>query len=345
MTGAAREAEREPSPGGGVGERLAKYLRTLGITLSLLLLFGYFSFATDGAFHREGNLKTMASQAVIPGLGAVGMTLVIISGGIDLSVGSAIALSMVACGWCIHAGASLWLSALAGLSTGVLAGFANGAMITGFRIVPFIATLGMMGIARGLAKLVAKSQQINIDFPDWPQSWLAQLTVSPRASDTLPDWLFFEPSVWLLLVLATAMALVLRHTVFGRHAFAIGSNEAAARLCGVRVRGMKLAIYSVAGFFTGLAGVVFCSRQSQGDPTAALGLELDIIAAVVIGGGSLSGGVGTVLGTIVGATIMSVIQIGCSQMGLPNWVQQIVTGTIIVLAVALDRWRQGIAAA
>lgn len=136
------------------------------------------------------------------------------------------------------------------------------------------------------------------------------------------------------------VAGILRCTVFGRHLFAIGSNERTARLCGVRVERVKIAVYTISAALAGVAGVMQFAKLSVGDPTVAVGLELDVIAAVIIGGGSLTGGHGTVLGTVLGATIMSVVAIGCSQYGLANWVQQIVTGTIIVLAVALDRWRQ-----
>jgi ribose/xylose/arabinose/galactoside ABC-type transport system permease subunit len=145
--------------------------------------------------------------------------------------------------------------------------------------------------------------------------------------------------VWLLLLLALAAGGLLRFTRFGRHVFAIGSNELTARLCGVAVERVKLTVYALSAALAGLAGVMQFSRLTVGDPTVASGVELDVIAAVVIGGGSLSGGEGSVLGSLVGALIMTVIRSGCSQMGLPNWVQEIVTGTVIVLAVMLDRWR------
>jgi ribose/xylose/arabinose/galactoside ABC-type transport system permease subunit len=135
------------------------------------------------------------------------------------------------------------------------------------------------------------------------------------------------------------VAFTLGYTRFGRHLFAIGSNERTARLCGVRIAASKWAVYTLSAALAGVAGTLLFSQLSVGDPTVAVGLELDVIAAVIIGGGSLTGGRGSVLGTVAGAAIMAVIQIGCSQQGLPNWVQQIVTGTIIVSAVALDRWR------
>jgi len=145
--------------------------------------------------------------------------------------------------------------------------------------------------------------------------------------------------IWLTAGLAVAVALTLQYTRFGRHLFAIGSSERTARLCGVRIARTKIAVYTLAGALGALAGVLTFSKLSVGDPTVAIGLELDVIAAVIIGGGSLLGGRGSIIGTIAGAAIMTIIQIGCSQQGLPNWVQQIVTGAIIVFAVALDGWR------
>jgi ribose transport system permease protein len=150
----------------------------------------------------------------------------------------------------------------------------------------------------------------------------------------------FRSGVWVMILLAAGTAAVLRYTRLGRHAFAIGSNELTARLCGVPVERVKVFVYALGAAFAGLAGVMQFSRLTVGDPTVAVGLELDVIAAVVIGGGSLSGGEGSVLGTVIGALIMIVIRSGCSHMGLPNWVQEIVTGLIIVAAVALDRLRQ-----
>ena len=164
---------------------------------------------------------------------------------------------------------------------------------------------------------------------------IAQMNGTVRdGSGLLLPW-----GIWLAVLLAIAVAVTLQYTRFGRHLFAIGSNERTARLCGVRVERSKIAVYTLSGAFAGLAGVMEFSRLSVGDPTVAIGAELNVIAAVIIGGGSLSGGKGTVLGTSAGAGIMTLIQIGCSQYGLPNWVQEIVTGTIIVFAVALDRVR------
>jgi ribose transport system permease protein len=332
---------------------LRRHLRALGVASSLVLLIAIFSVwrrlhAGDWNFVGAINLQTMASQSVIVSLGALGMSYVIISGGIDLSIGSGIALSMVVTAWLLqHAGAGAALAVTGGVATGALIGCANGLLITACRLVPFIATLGMMGIARGLAKLIAKNELINIQFDGWSGSWLALLTrnpvlfagaAPPAASATrVPPWLLVAPSVWLLLALAIAMDLILRRSIFGRRLVAIGSNEAAARLCGIAVDRMKVAIYAAGGLCSGLAGVVFCSRQTQGDPTAATGYELDVIAAVVIGGGSLSGGEGSIFGSLAGALVMVVLRTGLRMVDIGDAVQQALIGAIIIAAVVIDR--------
>jgi ribose transport system permease protein len=208
----------------------------------------------------------------------------------------------------------------------------NALIITRLRVVPFIATLGMLGMARGVAKWMADQQTVNV-----PATWVNQLAVTFPT----PEWLTFAPGVWLTVALAIAMAFVLRDTVFGRRVFALGSNEAAARACGIAVPRLKLLVYSLAGLFFGLAGVMQMSRLRQGDPTVAIGTELDVIAAVVIGGGSLSGGEGSILGSMIGALTMAFLRNGTQQMGWPNYVQEIIIGAIIVAAVAIDRLRHG----
>ncbi|MGZ7066161.1 MAG: ABC transporter permease, partial [Candidatus Aminicenantales bacterium] len=217
-----------------------------------------------------------------------------------------------------------------GILTGGLVGLFNGTLVTRLRLVPFIVTLGMMGIARGMAKWIAGNQKI-----DAPMTWVNELMAkSPR-----PSWLLMAPGVSIVIIFAVAMAVVLRYTVFGRHVFAIGSNESTARLCGIRTNRAKILIYTIAGLFCGLSGVMEFSRLTVGDPTVAVGLELDIIAAVVIGGGSLSGGEGSILGTMIGVLIMSFLRNGCTMMGWPNYIQEIIIGVIIVVAVTLDRLR------
>jgi ribose transport system permease protein len=311
---------------------ISSWLVRLGPFLGLVAVVALFAILT-GAPERylaPFNLRIILSQTVIVAIGAIGMTLIIVSGGIDLSVGSTIALTSVVTALAVASGLHPVLGVGAGVLLGGLVGLVNGLAITGLRVVPFIATLGTLGIARGAAKWLAGEQTVNA-----PPTWINELLVTFPS----PSWLLLAPGVWICLALAIVAAVVLRHTVFGRRVFALGSNEAAARACGIATDRLKIAIYTLAGLLFGLAGVMQMSRLRQGDPTVAIGAELDVNAAVVIGGGSLSGGEGSILGSIVGALIMSVLRNGCQQMGWPNYVQEIIIGAIIVVAVAIDRWR------
>jgi ribose/xylose/arabinose/galactoside ABC-type transport system permease subunit len=305
--------------------------------LGLVMVFGLFAALGPSSFSSSHNLETIARQTAIVGIAALGMTLVIILGGIDLSVGSIIALGTVVIAGSLQAGANPVVAALAGIVAGAVCGLVNGVLITRLRVVPFIVTLGTLLVVRGAAKGFAHEQKI-----DAPLTWLNELlaALSPEQS-----WRLVPAGVWIMGVLAVLVAGMLYYTRLGRHIFAIGSNEQTARLCGVAVDRVKVVVYTISAGFAGMAGLMQFSRLTVGDPTVAVGLELDVIAAVVIGGGSLSGGEGSVLGSIVGALIMTVIRSGCSQMGLPNWVQEIVTGSIIVVAVALDRLRSRMHAA
>ncbi|RFT16401.1 MAG: Ribose/xylose/arabinose ABC transport system, permease protein RbsC [Candidatus Saccharicenans subterraneus] len=303
-----------------------------GPFVGLILVITIFSLMPEVSdrFLNLANIKSVATQSVIVALCALGMTLIIVSGGIDLSAASNLALSCVLVAYAINLGVPPLLAALVGVAAGGTIGFLNGFLITRLRLVPFIVTLGMMGIARGLAKWVARNQKI-----DAPLSWLNELMV--RTSK--PSWLLVSPGIWLMILFSLVMAVLLRKTVFGRHAFAVGSNELTARLCGVRTDRVKVVVYTISGLLCGLAGVMEFSRLTVGDPTVAMGLELDIIAAVVIGGGSLSGGEGSILGTLVGVFIMAFLRNGCTMMGWPNYFQEIIIGAIIIAAVTLDRLR------
>jgi ribose transport system permease protein len=308
-------------------------LNLLGPFIGLILVIVIFSLMPEiqVSFLKVSNFKNVATQSVIVALGALGMTLVIISGGIDLSAASNLALASVIVAFSINAGVPPLLAMLFGVLSGGIIGFANGALITSLRLVPFIVTLGFLGIGRGIAKWVAGNQKI-----DAPFTWVNDLmTKNPD-----PDWLIFAPGVWFMIILAVVLAVILRFTVFGKHIFAVGSNETTARLCGVRTNRTKIFIYSIAGLFCGLGGVMQFSRLTVGDPSVAVGLELDMIAAVVIGGGSLSGGEGSIMGTMIGVFIMSFLRNGSNMMGWPTYVQQIIIGAIIVAAVALDQVRQ-----
>ncbi|MGI8905296.1 MAG: ABC transporter permease [Candidatus Sumerlaeaceae bacterium] len=313
---------------------------------ALLIVFAFFWYRVPGgSFGSARNLETIARQTAIVGTAALGMTVIIAAGGIDLSVGSVVALTTVIIAFVLRrfemraetAGNSelpqyaAYIAALAGILVATACGLLNGILTTSLRIVPFIVTLGTLLLFRGFATGTANEQKI-----DAPMTWLADVLAALQKNK---QWMLVPPGVWMLLGLAVVVAFMLYYTRFGLHVFAVGSNEATARLCGIRVPRVQLLVYMIGGFMAGVAGLLQFSRLTVGDPTVAVGLELDVIAAVVIGGGSLAGGQGSVLGTLVGALFMTTIRSGCSQMGLANWVQQIVTGSIIVIAVTLDRLR------
>jgi ribose/xylose/arabinose/galactoside ABC-type transport system permease subunit len=202
-------------------------------------------------------------------------------------------------------------------------------------VAPFIVTLGTMTAFLGIAKLVADETTVRPPLSTVPD-WMSGLSMpSPE-----PPWMLVAPGVWIMLAMAAVLSLVLRFTVFGRYVFALGSSEQTARLCGINVSRLKLAVYTLSGLFVGLAGVFQFAKLKVGNPTSGVGLELKVIAAVVIGGASLSGGRGTVLGTLAGALLMQTISSGCTQLGVSNPVQDIILGAIIVAAVTVDQIRQ-----
>ncbi|MBM4050761.1 MAG: ABC transporter permease, partial [Planctomycetes bacterium] len=268
-------------------------LKKLGPLLGLIFVFALFSALRPQKFPRADNLEIMLLQTAVVGTGALGMTIVIVSGGIDLSVGSQIALCTVCIGSLLREGASAWAAALGGVAVGLACGALIGTLVTRLKLPPFIVTLGLWGALRGAAKGLAHEQMVVA-----PSTWLNRLL------NTLADdqrWMLVPPGVWMMLVLALLVGGFLRYTQRGRHIFAIGSNEQTARLCGVPVERTKLIVYMLGSGFAALAGVLQFSYLTVGDPTTAAGMELDIIAAVVIGGGSLSGGEGSVLGSLIGA--------------------------------------------
>jgi len=332
----------QPNTSGAL--RFARVYRALlpflGLAVVLLVFLLVDLFANRGVqkfneMMSQGNLLMVANQSVIVALGALGMTLVIINGGIDLSPGSSIALSTVVIALCLKSGFDSSVALLAGLGTGAAIGLLNGVIITRLKIVPFIATLGMMSIARGLAKVMSGEEKISISVEDGAGAdaqgvWLTDMLYGEGIGP-------FSSGIITLVALAIILWAVLKYTVFGRYVFAIGSNETAARLCGLRVEGQKTLVYMLAGFFFGAAAIMEFSILNNGNPGTAVGKELDIIAAVVIGGGSLSGGKGSVLGSLVGAYIISLLRNGCVIYDIPNPVQEIVTGVIIVAAVSIDQ--------
>jgi ribose transport system permease protein len=303
----------------------------LGPILALVAVYLLFVAVSPETFGRSINLVMMARQTAVVGIAAAGMTLVIMMGGIDLSVGSAVALATVVIASLLKAGYGPLSAALGGMVVAACGGFLNGAAITGLRITPFIVTLGAMEILRGLAKGLAREQKIDADA----RGLDSLVAVLPPSQ----EWMIVPPGVWIMVVACLLVAGILHFTRLGRHIVAIGSNERTARLCGVPVGRVKLLVYTLAAALAGLAGVIEFGTLTVGDPTDAIGLELEVIAAVVIGGGSLSGGEGSVLGSLAGAFLMTVIKTGCTHMGVPNWVQQLMTGTIILVAVTVDKLR------
>ena len=313
---------------------LGPFLILLFVNLLFAVLLGWKDSRNETEdlkfFFSAANLVIILTQTVIVAIGALGMTMIIVSGGIDLSVGSVIALTSVFGAVMIREGVSLHWVMLATICGGGVIGLVNGTLISAFRLMPFIVTLGMLGIARGMAKWLAENQTVN-----FPESTIGNIMNQPLFAEEMPP-----AGVAITIFLAVIMALIMRNTVFGRYIFAIGSNEATARLCGIRTRLVKLWIYTLAGLLVGLAGVMQLSRLRQGDPTAAAGLELDMIAAVVIGGASLSGGTGSILGSMIGALTMAVLRVGSQYMDWPTYMQEIIIGVLIILAVGLDRLRQ-----
>ncbi|MCP4192721.1 MAG: ABC transporter permease [Planctomycetaceae bacterium] len=317
-----------------------KLIQVFGPLLALVAVVGVFGIADSvqdggGTFLTLRNFQVILAQTAVIAVAALGMTLIIVSGGIDLSAGTGLILSATVLAWALDNGYSAYFAVGLCLLVGCLCGLLNGVLISVLKIVPFIVTLGTMTIFLGLAKYMADETTVRPPLDSVP-NWLGNL-VSLNV-DSLR--LGLSTGVWLALFLALIVALVLRFTVFGRYVFALGSNEATARLCGINVPLVKISIYGLAGLFVGTAGLYQFAKLNSANPTTGLGMELRIIAAVVIGGGSLNGGQGSVLGTIVGALIMGVIYSGCTQLELRNLTTDILIGVIIIAAVTLDQIRQ-----
>lgn len=299
------------------------------IYLAFVLLIGHFR---QQPFLTADNIELMMRQAIIIGLGAIGMSYVIMTGGIDLSPGSTIALTTVVVALVLKATNNPFLGIGVSIVVGLIAGLINGILVAKLKVGPFIVTLASMLIFRGAAKGFAHEQTVG----SVPSTWIEAFTAALGKTET---WQLIPKGAWVWLVLLVIMHIVLCRTVFGRNVVAVGSNEKTARLCGINVTGVKIGVYSICGIFAGIAGLMQVSRVGIGDPTIAAGDELKMIAAVVIGGGSLLGGEGNLVGAALGTLIMTTINMGSTQLGIANWIQEIITGLIIVIAVALDRYR------
>ncbi len=294
--------------------------------LSLMALFAALSAASP-YFLTHTNLSSVARQTAVINIMALGMTLVIVAGGIDLSVGAILAFAGLIGAKVLEAGAPIAAGILAGLAAGLAWGMLNGILTVRLRIAPFIVTLGTLGIARGLTLLYSGGLPV-VGLPK-TFGFLGEGTVLG-----LPFVLY------VLIVCAALTHLLLNYTKLGRYAYAIGSNREAALYAGIPVAFHTVAVYAICGALTGLAGMIEASRLMTGQPTAGQGYELQVIAAVVIGGGSLSGGEGTVVGTLVGAFIMGLLANGCDLLGISPYIQQAVIGGVIILAVTVDELRK-----
>ncbi|MET9975675.1 substrate-binding domain-containing protein [Streptomyces microflavus] len=295
--------------------------------LSALVVLVVAMSLLSGDFLTTQNLLNVGVQAAVTAILAFGVTFVIVSAGIDLSVGSVAALSATVLAWsATSAGVPVVLAVVLAIVTGIACGFVNGALISYGKLPPFIATLAMLSIARGLSLVI--SQGSPIAFPD---------SVS-RLGDTLGGWL--PVPVLVMIAMGLITALILGRTFIGRSMYAIGGNEEAARLSGLRVKRQKIVIYALSGLFAAVAGIVLASRLVSAQPQAAQGYELDAIAAVVIGGASLAGGVGKASGTLIGALILAVLRNGLNLLSVSAFWQQVVIGVVIALAVLLDTLRR-----
>jgi ribose transport system permease protein len=308
---------------------VSRLIGVQGPLIGLAVLCIFFSFSTDGAFLSVRNVLNVLDQVTVLGILSIGMTAVIISGGIDLSVGSVLAFAMMGMGWLNHnCGLPLGPAIILGICIGGICGLANGLLITRAKLPPFIATLSMMTITRGLANIITDGRQI-VGYPPWFDGLATVRYLG-----------FFSLTVTLFIVLVILSWFHLGYRAVGRSLYAIGGSSEVARLAGIRVRKLTTIVYVGAGMLSALAGVVLASRLDSSQPSAGLGYELDAIAAVVIGGASLSGGVGGIAGTVVGVFIIGVLRNGLNLTGVSPFIQQVIIGVVIALAVSLDMLRR-----
>ncbi|MGP9788877.1 ABC transporter permease [Roseinatronobacter sp. NSM] len=308
--------------------------RLLAFASLIIMLIG-FSLASPN-FMQSSNMIAILQAASVNGVLAIAVTLVIITGGIDLSVGTMMTFCAVITGVVLtNLGMPLWVGVFAAIGTGALCGFASGTFVARLMIPPFIATLGMMLMLKGLSLVTSGARPIYFnDTPGFDQISRGSLVGQVFPAFPLPN------GVLILFAVALVVAFILNRTVLGRYTYALGSNEEAVRLSGVNTAAWKTAIYTLSGAIVGIAGLLIASRLNSAQPALGLGYELEAIAAVVIGGTSLSGGRGTVLGSLIGALIMAVLANGLRVMSVAQEWQTVVTGMIIILAVYADQLRR-----
>jgi ribose transport system permease protein len=299
-----------------------------GPLIGFILLCVFLSLSTN-TFLSFRNALNILDQITVLGIMAVGMSFVILTGGIDLSVGSVLALAMMVMGWLSHnMGLPLPLAVVIALVAAGLCGLVSGLLITAFKVPPFIATLAMMSVARGLANMITDGQQI-VGFPDWFMS----LAITRQFG-------VLTATVALMLIVVAAAWVFLRYRAGGRMLYAVGGNPEVARLAGIDVRYVTIAVYVFAAMLAGLAGMVLAARLDAVQPSSGFGYELDTIAAVVIGGMSLSGGAGSIGGTLIGVLIIGVLRNGLNLLNVSPFLQQVIIGVVIVLAVAAETFRR-----
>lgn len=303
--------------------------------ISLLVMLVFFSFANTN-FLQIGNLVGILQSTAVNGVLAIACTFVIITAGIDLSVGTLMTFCAVIAGvFLTYWGFPIYVGIFAAIFSGALCGWTSGILIAKLKVPPFIATLGMMMLLKGLALVISNARPIYFnDTPQFPI--ISQESLIGELIPSLP----IPNAVLILFMVAISASILLNKTVFGRYTFALGSNEEALRLSGVHVDFWKISVYTFSGAVAGIAGLLIASRLNSAQPALGQGYELEAIAAVVIGGTSLAGGVGTIIGTIIGAFIMSVLTNGLRIMSVAQEWQILVTGVIIILAVYLDILRR-----
>lgn len=298
-------------------------LKRMGPLLGLALIVIALSIITDN-FLTVDNIFNVLRQISINALIAFGMTFVILTGGIDLSVGSILALSSAITAGLMTGGMDTTLAVLIGLLAGAVMGAINGVIVAKGKVAPFIATLATMTIFRGLTLVYTQGKPItglNEDFGMLGKGFFLEIPM---------------PVIWMLISFAI-LSFILRHTTFGRHVYALGSNEEATRLSGISTSRVKVLVYTISGLFAALSGIILTSRLNSAQPTAGTSYELDAIAAVVLGGTSLSGGNGWIVGTLIGALIIGVLDNGLNLLNVSSFYQSVVKGAVILLAVLLDR--------
>ena len=306
----------------------ARLSGALGPLIGLVLLCVVFALTTN-VFLTLRNALNVVDQVTTLGILALGMTGVIIIGGIDLSVGSILALSIMVLGWLPQQyGVPFPLALLLCILTGGLCGFVNGLLVTRARLPAFIATLTMMSVARGLANITTDGQQV-VGYPDWFTALATERHLG-----------ILSATVGLFVALSLGAWVFLRYRATGRSLYAIGGSAEVARLAGIPVRKLTVAVYAASGLLAGVAAAVMAARLDSSQPSAGLGCELDAIAAVVIGGASLSGGIGSIAGTVVGVFIIGVLHNGLNLVGISPFIQQVVIGVVIAVAVTFDTLRR-----